>query len=251
MSGVEAYYWAHAREFTYGRVSPLGLYAGSVGFAAIGLAMMFQQAGGVYDALMASGFLGALLFWVDFGVAAIVGPRPARGVPAGRGPGQTRTFTSDRQVVVATLFAAVGSGVAVCGMTTIGLLAGSPVVVAAVTVVAAGWAGVLVAKSRGLTVTIDDRGIRDDTFPFRHRVATWDRIESASVFSLPPASQVILELRSAPGKAGSPQSWVNGRRKRLRIPCSYLTVSAGELLQIITADPMFRSGHVQRADSGS
>src|SRR6478672_2371351 len=58
MSGVEAYYRAHAREFSYGRVSPLGLNAGSCGFAAMGLAMTLQHAGGVYDVLMAAGILG-------------------------------------------------------------------------------------------------------------------------------------------------------------------------------------------------
>jgi hypothetical protein len=70
------------------------------------------------------------------------------------------------------------------------------------------------------------------------------------VFSLPPARQVILALRSAPGTDGPPESRVN-RSKRLRIPCGYLTVPADELLQVITADPMFRSGHLQRADNGS
>lgn len=38
---------------------------------------------------------------------------------------------------------------------------------------------------------------RDDSVPFRHRFASWDRIISASVFATTPASaQAILRLRA-------------------------------------------------------
>src|SRR5690242_5317113 len=249
MSGVEAYYRAHARAFTYGRVSPLGLSAGSFGLAAGGMAMTLQHAGGVYDALMAAGVLGMLLFLVDVGVAAMVGPRPTDRVPVARGPGQTLTFTTDRQFVLAAVLSAAGGGMAVFGETRSGLIPGSPVVVAVIAAVVVLWGGVWAAKSRGLTVTVDDDGVRDDTVPFRHRVATWDRIVAASVFATTPGTgQVVLKLRPAPAPTGSPHA-TGGGIKRLRISCPTLTVSADDLLQIITADLMFRAGHLQ-GDNG-
>lgn len=251
MSGVEAYYRAHAREFSYGRVSPLGLSAGSFGFAAMGPAMMLQHAGGVYDVLMTAGVLGIVLFFVDVGVAAMVGPRPSDRVPVVRGPGQTLTFTTDRQVVVAAVLSAAGGGMAVYGETRSGLIPGSPVVVAVVAAVMVLWGGCWVAMSRGLRVTVDDSGLRDDTVPFRHRVASWDRIVSASVFATTPGTgQVVLKLRPAPAPAGHPQP-TGGGGKRLRISCPTLTVSADDLLQVITADPMFRAVHLQATDNGS
>jgi len=251
MSGVEAYYRAHAREFSYGRVSPLGLNAGSCGFAAMGLAMTLQHAGGVYDVLMAAGILGMLLFCVDVGVAAMVGPGSAHRLPVVRGPGQRLTFTTDRHFMCAAVLSAAGGGMAVYGETRSGLIPGSPVVVAAVASRVVLWGVVWAAKSRGLTVTVDDGGVRDDTVPFRHRVATWDRIVSASVFATTPGTgQVVLQLRPAPASAGSPQA-TGGRSKRLRISCPTLTVNADDLLQIITADPMFRAGHLQGADNES
>lgn len=251
MSGVEAYYWEHAREFSYGRISPLGLGAGGCGLLAMGLAMTLQHAGGVFDALVAACVLGMLLFLADLAVAAMVGPRPANRVPVVRGPGQTLTFATDRQVVVASLLCGGGMGMSVYGGTTTGLIPGSPIVVAVVAAVVVLWGGVWVAKSRGLRVTVDDSGVRDDTVPFRHRVATWDRIVSASVFATTPGTgQVVLRLRPAPAPAGSAEA-PGGGSKRLRISCPTLTVSADELLQIITADPMSRAGHLQVADNGS
>jgi hypothetical protein len=101
-----------------------------------------------------------------------------------------------------------------------------------------------------MTVTIDDSGVRDDSFPFRHRFASWDRVVSASVFATTPASaQVVLKLRDAPSPTGSPEG-AQPRKRRLRIPCQYLTVTAGELLHAITSDPKFEAAHASSQPSG-
>ena len=238
-SPVQDYYRAHARQFSSGRISPVGLYACGICATAGGLAMTSLAPAGAQDVLMGVAVLGMLVGMVDVGVAHLVGPRPLDSRPAARQLGQAQTFSADRQFMVSTIVGGVGLGVTGYGLTSSGRAPGPPALVAAFIAVVAIWGGVLIAKSRTLTVTIDDSGIRDDTFPFRHRVASWERVASAHIFATTPASaQVVLELRDALGPTGAAAAATNAST-RLRISCGYLTVTADELLAAITADPKF------------
>ena len=249
MSPVEDYYRAHARQFSSGRLSPVGLDAGGIGFAACGLAMTSLPPEGAHDALIAVAALGLLLCMVDMGVALLVGPRPPEGIPAARQPGQARTFTTDRQFLVSAIVGGVGLGLTGYGLTTSGLVPGPPSLVVAFIGAVAIWGGVLIAKGREMTVTIDDSGIRDDSFPFRHRFASWERVASADTFATTPASaQVVLQLRDGLGPVGSASGRASGS-KRLRIPCGFLAVTADELLQAITSDPKFGGAHAPSVDN--
>lgn len=238
-SPVQDYYRAHGRQFSSGRMSPLGLSAGGIGSTAGGLAMTPLAPVGAQGVLTAVAVLGWLIGMVDVGVALRVGPRTSESRPTARQLGQAQTFTADRQFLVSSIVGGVGLGVLGYGLTSSGRAAGPPALVAAFVAAVAVWGRVLIAKSRRLAVTIDDSGIRDQTFPFRHRFASWECVASAHIFATTPVSaQVVLELHDAPGTIGSGGAATSGRR-RLRIPCGYLTVSADELLEAITTDPKF------------
>ncbi|MEW1952011.1 hypothetical protein [Terrabacter sp. NPDC080008] len=238
-SPVQNYYRAHARQFSSGRMSPLGLSAGGIGSMAGGLAMTSLAPAGAQDALMAVAVMGWLVGMVDVGIALLVGPRPSGGRPVARQLGQTQTLTADRQFLVSSIVGGLGLGVLGYGLTSSGRAPGPPALVAAFIAVVALWGGVLIAKSRTLTVTINDSGIEDNTFPLRHRFASWERIASAHILATTPVSaQVVLELRDAPAPTGAAGAATSGG-SRLRIPCGYLTLSADELLATITADPNF------------
>jgi hypothetical protein len=118
MSTVEQYYYAHSRVFSLGRVSPVGLSGGGIGFAAGGVAMTSVLPAHVSAVLLGVCVLGMVLFGLDVGVARLVGSPPSDAARAARGLGQSQTFTTDRQVVVSSVVGGVGMGLVGVGLMT-------------------------------------------------------------------------------------------------------------------------------------
>ena len=248
---MNEYYARHARPFLFGKVSPIGIAAAGVAFAAYGLAQGPTEHGPAYNVLMAAGVLSLLLSGADMGIAHVARSRPRENVAARR-PGEVRTLRSDRQLLISAVLASVGAGLGAYGLGAQGKV---PVAVGLIALVLAGmgalWGSALVAQCRRMTVTLDDSGIRDDSFPFRRRFASWETIASARIFATTPMSaQVVLELEDTSGHSGSVGQG-RGRHSHLRIPCQFLTVTAAELLQAITADPSYRPRSEQHSQLGS
>ncbi|WP_076260783.1 hypothetical protein [Intrasporangium flavum] len=255
MGSLEGYYWTHSRPGRLGRISPVGFGAFGVAGAAAGLAQTVSSSGVAFSALMAVGCVSFLLMVCDMVVAGLVGrpPAPVRG--AVRPLGQTRTFSSDRQLLVGLTLGVAGAALTGYGFPP---PSGAPwlrTVFVPLFAVAAAIGAVLTVRSRSLAVRIDDAGVHGNTLPWGRRFATWEQIAGASTqaYADSPGAWLVLQLREESegpvvATSGGWNSPKPAGRRTCRIMTAYLLASSQEVCEAITGDPMFRGPAVVEVD---
>ena len=234
MPTLPGYYQAHSRPARFGRISPIGFGTGGIGMVALGLAQVFPSRPAV-DILNATGVLAFLVGFGDWALASLVGPPPARdpAAPADavRELGQTLTFGTDRQLLVALLLDTAGftllsyvypppGGMPWLRVLFIAMFAAATVVMTA-----------LVVRSRTLGIRIDDAGVYGSPLPWSRCFVAWDHIVGAHTMAADEVStKVVLELPQEPGRGSASR----------RITAGYLRAGSQQVCDAITADPRFR-----------
>lgn len=244
-SPVQSYYWAHGRESLIGRISPLGLGAGGMMFITAGMALSPRIADRLPEApLVALSATFLILAMLDIGLAVLVGARPPGSIPS-RKLGGSVTFGCDRQRLVSTVVGLIGLSTLGAALVSTGKVSSWFGIFVPVCAAGAVWACYLVARSKTLTVRIDDDGVHDDSFPFRRRLAAWGDITSVGISATTPASaQVVLHV-NLEAEHNRESRFRRRDDRHLHVSTSFLTVSASELRDAILSDPAF---HVTRAD---
>ncbi|WP_141823973.1 hypothetical protein [Humibacillus xanthopallidus] len=224
-------------------MSPVGFGASGIGMVAMGLAQVFPLSP-VVDILSAAGVLAFLVGLGDVALASLVGPPPARDPAASadavRQLGQTLTFGSDRQLLVALLLGTTGFSLVSYVFPPPGGMAWVRVLFVAMWLASTVAMAVLVVRSGSLGIRIDDLGVYGSPLPWSRCFVAWDQIVGAHVMATDSVmTKVVLELPEEPGRAS---------RSR-RITAGYLLAGSQQVCDAITADPRFRGARRVNVDA--